>query len=103
MPSPDLIRTVSIPCACAFFAIALSLPCEERLRYQIHIPSPASGLFGASALVCAEASPPSGPTERARARAAASRTRLFLRRRRRSGPRRWGEEHASARTVEGRL
>ena len=45
MPSPDLIRTVSIPCARAFFAIAPSLPCEEWLRYQIHIPSPASGFF----------------------------------------------------------
>jgi hypothetical protein len=48
VPSPDLIRTVSIPRERALFAILPTLPCEERLRYQIHIPSPASGFFTAA-------------------------------------------------------
>ena len=61
--SPDLISTVSIPRRFAFAAIALTLPRWALLTYQIHIPSPASGLAAATgasrggSVVCERASP----------------------------------------------
>src|SRR3954447_8576689 len=85
VPSPDLIRTVWIPLALAFFAIAPSLPCDEWLRYQIHMPFPARGFFawGASPVVCETAPPLGGPVARAVARAATAMNSAVLRRRKR--------------------
>ena len=75
VPSPDLISTVSIPRACARFAILPILPCAEWLMYQIHIPSPASGLFAlaVSSVVWETAPPLSGPAASATSAAVASR------------------------------
>lgn len=42
--SPDLISTYSMPFRFAFLAMRLTFPPWARLRYQIHIPSPAIGL-----------------------------------------------------------
>src|SRR4051794_1644225 len=97
VPSPDLIRTVSIPFAWAFFAIAPSLPCEERLRYQIHIPLPARGLLAtALPLVCDEAPPASGPATMARLSEAAIRTSAVVRRRERMNSRLRAPKHLIA-------
>src|SRR3954447_26269123 len=97
VPSPDLIRTVSMLCACAFLAIAPSLPCEERFMYQIHIPLPASGLFLASvALVWDEAPPTRGPAARARRSAAAIRASVVVRRRARMNSRLRVTKHPTA-------
>src|SRR5690242_15433005 len=71
--------------------MAPSLPCDERLRYQIHIPSPASGFFGLTAgsvvgvdpAVCESAPVLSGPVATPSARATAAKTRMVLRRRKR--------------------
>ena len=74
-----------MPFARAFLAIAPSLPCDDRLRYQIHIPSPASGLLalGASPVVWETAPPLSGPAARLTAVAAAAMASRVLRRRKR--------------------
>ncbi len=75
-PSPDLISTVSIPRACALAAIRPTLPPAERLTYQIHIPSPASGFFACSGTGCASCAatfPPSGPATSSIATAEAAR------------------------------
>src|SRR5215218_3290618 len=87
-----------MPFAWAFFAIAPSLPCEERLMYQIHIPSPASGLFAAGvSLVCDEAPPAKGPAAIATSAAAAIRARVVVRRRARMNSRLRTPKHALAR------
>src|SRR3977135_2177385 len=85
VPSPDLIRTVLIPCACAFFAIPPSLPCEEWLRYQIHMPLPASGVLPVLVPLVWDVAPPaSGPNPSESTPAtAAVRTSALVRRRER--------------------
>src|SRR5512132_3485720 len=84
VPSPDLINTVSIPRACALAAMVFRLPCEERLRYQIHMPSPASGFFGFEVSPVWELAPPvSGPAAKTTAKADESSAIRFLRRRER--------------------
>src|SRR5215204_2108906 len=86
-----------MPFACAFLAIAPSLPCEERLMYQIHIPLPARGLFlPSAALVWDEAPPASGPAATARRSAAAIRARVVVRRRARMNSRLRPPKHVTA-------
>src|SRR4029079_14120884 len=83
VPSPDLISTVSIPNLWAREAIFPTRPCDVRLTYQIHIPSPASGFFGATSVpvVWEVAEPLRGPVARTAMTTAASRAGSFLRRR----------------------
>src|SRR3954468_10175826 len=99
VPSPDLTSTVSIPNRWARDAIFPTLPWEERFTYQIHIPSPASGLFGVASvpLVWEVAEPLRGPHARAATTTAASRPGSFLRRRARMSSRLRRREHAYAR------
>src|SRR5258706_3423842 len=87
-----------MPCACAFLAIAPSLPCDEWFRYQIHMPLPARGLLPAVlTLVWDEAPPVSGPAARRTRAAPAISARVCLRRRARMDSRLRTPEHASAR------
>src|SRR5215213_11008474 len=66
--------------------------------YQIHIPSPASGLFPALAwLVWDEAPPAKGPAATATSAVAAIRARVVVRRRARMNSRLRTPKHASAR------
>src|SRR5690349_9188744 len=73
-----------MPLALAFFEIAPSFPCDEWLRYQIHMPLPASGFFASGGSAVWETAPLlSGPVAIAATRATAATNGVVLRWRKR--------------------